>query len=162
MFSIWNVISFQIVSLSWLRLLPARNSERLSFLDNALKPWPLVRNQWLWLQMFLFTKSLHTWELKATDVMGTVRTHDPQRGSHKSQWATVYMFHSQSFVLSLVIVIQSECHITFDHFLKSIFIRYFPHLHFQCYPESPPYPPPQSPTHPLPLFGPGIPLYWGI
>jgi hypothetical protein len=22
--------------------------------------------------------------------------------------------------------------------------------------------PPHSPTHPLPLFGPGIPLYWGI
>jgi hypothetical protein len=42
------------------------------------------------------------------------------------------------------------------------FIRYFPHLHFQCYPKSPPYPPPHSPTHPLLLFGPGIPLYWGI
>jgi hypothetical protein len=46
---------------------------------------------------------------------------------------------------------------------KSIFfIRYFPRLHFQCYPKGPPYPPPQSPTHPLPLFGPGVPLYWGI
>jgi hypothetical protein len=22
--------------------------------------------------------------------------------------------------------------------------------------------PPCSPTHPLPLFGPGVPLYWGI
>jgi hypothetical protein len=22
--------------------------------------------------------------------------------------------------------------------------------------------PPQSPTHPLTLFGPGVPLYWGI
>jgi hypothetical protein len=43
-----------------------------------------------------------------------------------------------------------------------IFIRYFPRLHFQCYPQSPPYPPPQSPTLPLPLFGPGVPLYWGI
>jgi hypothetical protein len=41
-------------------------------------------------------------------------------------------------------------------------IRYFPHLHFQCYPKSSPYPPPHSPTHPLPLFGPGVPLYWGI
>lgn len=41
-------------------------------------------------------------------------------------------------------------------------IRYFPRLHFQCYPKGPPYPPPQSPTHPLPLFGPGVPLYWGI
>jgi hypothetical protein len=41
-------------------------------------------------------------------------------------------------------------------------IRYFPRLHFQCYPKGPPYLPPQSPTHPLPLFGPGVPLYWGI
>jgi hypothetical protein len=41
-------------------------------------------------------------------------------------------------------------------------IRYFPHLHFQCYPKSPPYPPPNSPIHPLPLFGPGVPLYWAI
>ena len=41
-------------------------------------------------------------------------------------------------------------------------IRYFPRLHFQCYPKGPPYPPTQSPTHPLPLFGPGVPLYWGI
>jgi hypothetical protein len=40
-----------------------------------------------------------------------------------------------------------------------IIIRYFPHLHFQCYPKGPPYPPSQSPTHPLPLFGPGVPLY---
>jgi hypothetical protein len=43
-----------------------------------------------------------------------------------------------------------------------LFIRYFPHLHFQCYPKSPPYPPTHPSTHPLPLFGPGIPLYWGI
>jgi hypothetical protein len=43
-----------------------------------------------------------------------------------------------------------------------IFIRYFPRLHFQCYPKSPPYPPPQSTTHPLPRFGPRVPLYWEI
>jgi hypothetical protein len=30
------------------------------------------------------------------------------------------------------------------------------------YPESSLYPPPCSLTHPLPLLGPGIPLYWGI
>jgi hypothetical protein len=38
-------------------------------------------------------------------------------------------------------------------------IRYFLHLHFKCYPKSPPYPPPHSPTHPLPLLGPGVLLY---
>jgi hypothetical protein len=41
-------------------------------------------------------------------------------------------------------------------------ITYFPQLHFQCCPKSPPYHPPYSPTHPFPLFGPDIPLYWGI
>jgi hypothetical protein len=46
-------------------------------------------------------------------------------------------------------------------FFKKIFIGYFPHLHFQCYPKSPPYPrpPPHSPTHPLPLLGHGFPMY---
>jgi hypothetical protein len=29
-------------------------------------------------------------------------------------------------------------------------IRYFPHLHFQCYPKSPPYPPPPLPSPPTP------------
>jgi hypothetical protein len=35
---------------------------------------------------------------------------------------------------------------------------------FKCYLESSLYPPPLpcSPIHPLPLLGPGIPLYWGI
>jgi hypothetical protein len=47
-------------------------------------------------------------------------------------------------------------------FFKIFLIRYFPHLHFQCYPKSPPYPPRHSPTHPLPLFGPDVPLYWDI
>jgi hypothetical protein len=28
-----------------------------------------------------------------------------------------------------------------------IYFRYFPHLHFQCYPKSPPYPPTPLPTH---------------
>jgi hypothetical protein len=44
-------------------------------------------------------------------------------------------------------------------FLFYFFIRYLFHLHFQCYPKSPPCPPPNSPTHPLPLLGPGVPLY---
>jgi hypothetical protein len=46
-------------------------------------------------------------------------------------------------------------------FFLFFLIRYFSRLHFQCYPKSP-QPTPQSPTHPLPLFGPGVPLYWGI
>jgi hypothetical protein len=38
---------------------------------------------------------------------------------------------------------------------KKIFIRYFPHLHFQCYPKSLPYPPPTSlPSHFLAWYSP--------
>jgi hypothetical protein len=33
----------------------------------------------------------------------------------------------------------------------NVFIRYFPHLHFQCYPKSPPYPHP-TPLTPTPNF----------
>jgi hypothetical protein len=42
--------------------------------------------------------------------------------------------------------------------LLGIFLVYI----FNAIPKVPPYPPPQSPTHPLPIFGPGVPLYWGI
>jgi hypothetical protein len=43
-----------------------------------------------------------------------------------------------------------------------ILIRYFLHLRFQCDPESP-IPSTPTPLHPpLPLLGPGVPLYWGI
>jgi hypothetical protein len=45
----------------------------------------------------------------------------------------------------------------FQFFSLIFFITYFPQLHFQCYPKSPP--PPHFPTHPLPFFGPGVPLY---
>ncbi|EDL00036.1 mCG146956 [Mus musculus] len=39
--------------------------------------------------------------------------------------------------------------------LKIFLIRYFPHLHFQCYPKSPPYPPPTPlPYLPTPTFWP--------
>jgi hypothetical protein len=41
--------------------------------------------------------------------------------------------------------------ILFDIFF---FFRYFPHLHFQCYPKSPPYPPPPLPYLPTPTFWP--------
>jgi hypothetical protein len=37
-------------------------------------------------------------------------------------------------------------------FFSSIFIRYLAHLHFQCYPKSPPYPPPPLPYPPTPPF----------
>ena len=104
MFSIWNVISFQIVSLSWLRLLPARNSERLSFLDDALKPWPLVRTVQPWLQMLLCPESFNIWELHVTDVIGTVRTPDPQWGSHNNEWATVnkWQFKRKEYFISFI------------------------------------------------------------
>jgi hypothetical protein len=41
-----------------------------------------------------------------------------------------------------------------NFFFKIIFIRYFPHLYFQCYPKSPPYP------HPPPLPYPPTPTSW--
>jgi hypothetical protein len=55
-------------------------------------------------------------------------------------------------------------------FLKIILIRYLLYLHFKCYPlswfplwkPSIIYPLPFSPTHPLLLSCPGIPLHWGI
>jgi hypothetical protein len=35
-------------------------------------------------------------------------------------------------------------------FYRTFFITYFPQLHFQCYPKSPPYPPPTFlTTHPI-------------
>ena len=41
------------------------------------------------------------------------------------------------------------------YLFKKIFIRYFPHLHFQCYPKSLPYPPPTSlPSHFLAWYSP--------
>jgi hypothetical protein len=43
----------------------------------------------------------------------------------------------------------------FFFLIKAIFIRYFLHLHFKCYPQN--LPQPCSPTHPLLLPGPGIP-----
>jgi hypothetical protein len=46
----------------------------------------------------------------------------------------------------------------FFFFLLGIFLVYI----FNAIPKVPHTHPPQSPTHPLPLFGPGIPLYWGI
>ena len=58
----------------------------------------------------------------------------------------------------------------FYYLFTYLFIRYFLYLHFRCYPF-PGFPPqnslsylpsPCSPTHPLPILCPGIPLHWGI
>jgi hypothetical protein len=47
-------------------------------------------------------------------------------------------------------------------FLRQFFIRYFLYIS-NAIPKAPYFlPPPCSPTHPLPLPSPGIPLYWGI
>jgi hypothetical protein len=40
------------------------------------------------------------------------------------------------------------------NFFKKYFIRYFPHLHFQCYSKSTPYPLPPLPYPPTPPFWP--------
>jgi hypothetical protein len=45
----------------------------------------------------------------------------------------------------------------FNIFLLRIFLNYISN----AIPKVP-HTPPHSPTHPLPLFGPGVPLYWGI
>ena len=91
---------------------------------------------------------------------------------HKKSDARVVKLHSDS-TQTLLRVCLSVIHPRFAHprretpfhadtGTQKVCGRYFPRLHFQCYPKGPPYPPPQSPTHPLPLFGPGVPLYWGI
>jgi hypothetical protein len=48
-----------------------------------------------------------------------------------------------------------------DLFFFNIFTTYFPQLHFQCYPKSPPYPPPHFPTHPFLFFWPWRPPVLG-
>ena len=76
---------------------------------------------------------------------------------------TCYLYINKCSTLKIIL--------DFINFLFSFFfIRYFLYLHFKCYhlswfpsenPLSPP-PSPCSPTNPLPLPGPGIPLCWGI
>jgi hypothetical protein len=81
------------------------------------------------------------------------KTEQKSRKISREQFFFFFFFLIKAFLLDIFFI-----YISF----LSFFIRNFPRLHFQCYPKGPPYPPPQSPTHPLPLFGPGIPLYWGI
>ena len=61
-------------------------------------------------------------------------------------------------LLTVFYAFQKLCNFMRSHLLILFFIRYFLHLHFQCYPKSSPYPPLHSPTHPLPLLGSGISL----
>jgi hypothetical protein len=50
------------------------------------------------------------------------------------------------FVYYLIITLCDPFASYFTFFFSFFLIRYFPHLHFQCYPKGPPYPPP----NPLP------------
>jgi hypothetical protein len=47
---------------------------------------------------------------------------------------------SAPWVLSLPLPLGTLCSVQWLYFCKNIFIRYFLHLHFKCYPKSPPYP----------------------
>jgi hypothetical protein len=44
----------------------------------------------------------------------------------------------------------------------NIFYYIFSSITFPMLSQKSRIPPPHFPTHPLPLFGPGVPLYWGI
>jgi hypothetical protein len=47
-------------------------------------------------------------------------------------------------------------------FFKNFFYYVFSSITFPMLAQKSPMPSPSSPIHPFPLFGPGIPLYWGI
>jgi hypothetical protein len=65
----------------------------------------------------------------------------------------VLFFNSKNVKISSIL----WGHYNDKQFFKKFFlIRYFPHLHFQCYPKSPPYPPP--PPTPLPTHSPFLAL----
>jgi len=53
-----------------------------------------------------------------------------------------------------IIWIDTSFFFTLCFFFSFFFITYFPQLHFQCYPKSPPYPPPPIPYPPIPIFWP--------
>jgi hypothetical protein len=46
------------------------------------------------------------------------------------------------------------CNFSIFIFLNIFIITYFPQLHLECYPKSPPYPPPPLPYPPTPTFWP--------
>jgi hypothetical protein len=52
-----------------------------------------------------------------------------------------HAFHIMEWALN-------QISLTLFYFILFFLIRYFPRLHFQCYPKVPPYPPPNPlPTH---------------
>jgi hypothetical protein len=62
---------------------------------------------------------------------------------------------------TLIKVICSYTQFWLEYFFSFYYI--FSSITFPMLSQKPPTPsPPHSPTHPLPFFGPGIPLYWGI
>jgi hypothetical protein len=66
---------------------------------------------------------------------------------------------SWTTVCFLLVLIVSFFVCLFDYyFLLRIFFNYISN----AIPKVPHTLPLHSPTHPLPLFGPGVPLYWGI
>jgi hypothetical protein len=69
--------------------------------------------------------------------------------------ACVFLFENSLF--STVPHFQLVCFLFYD-FLLGIFLIYISN----AIPKVPHTHPPHYPTHPLPLFGPGVPLYWGI
>jgi hypothetical protein len=79
--------------------------------------------------------------------------------AHPSSWFSCVLQISNKIFIMISSII---CQVSLAQFLcfflivssykwmRALFflIRYFPHLHFQCYPKSPPYPPPTPlPTH---------------
>jgi hypothetical protein len=70
----------------------------------------------------------------------------------KSHWREKKNYFSSQFKGVMV----SE--FFFSNFLLGIFFIYISNV----IPKVPHTPPPVPPTHPLPFFGPGVPLYWGI
>jgi hypothetical protein len=67
----------------------------------------------------------------------------------------LYLFLYQFFIFQ-VFILQNH-YLTVIFF--NIFITYFPQLHFQCYPKSPPCPAPQLPYPPIPIC---VKLYLGV
>jgi hypothetical protein len=66
-----------------------------------------------------------------------------RRGKVSTLWSSFFLCFScfENCILFLFVC--------FFSFFLFFFIRYFPRLHFPCYPKGPPYPPLQSPTHPF-------------